>query len=401
MKTNTKKERLNKGITLIALVITIIVLLILAAVSISTLTGENGILTKASGAQNATKQAAAREKVQMAVLASYGTDGTIDVKQLNDNLAKIDGLTYKSSPIGENNEITKEGLESEEGVTVTVDGYEVTIYGNGTVTGGNESTGGNTPNLPEGELAKDVLKTDATATEESSKSPYVTYNGLDCRVLYNDDTHGIQIITAESVGDVTLGYGDTEVEASDFTYDGTATVNDNFKKAAASYNNAVDTLNNKAKTYMDEKGTATDARCLGSIPTLNSSSKFQGDTTSGMWSGTYTYLGTYSWNNKFKNTDTNYSEDVKQLNDLGLNASSGYTWLASRVVSSNYSSAGFRVRDVDSGGHANVVNLCYVDSGGACGVNSPSYRFRPIFLLPSNAVISGGGGVSEFPYVIE
>ena len=41
----TKKERnkdMNKGITLIALVITIIVLLILAAVSIATLTGENG-----------------------------------------------------------------------------------------------------------------------------------------------------------------------------------------------------------------------------------------------------------------------------------------------------------------------------------------------------------------------
>ena len=381
--------------------------MILAAVSISTLTGENGILTKASGAQNATKQAAAREKVQMAVLASYGTDGTIDVKQLNDNLAKIDGLTYKSSPIGENNKITKEDLESEEGVTVTVDGYEVTIYGNGTVTvgnesmGGNESTGGNTPNLPEGDLAKDVLKTDATATEESSKSPYVTYNGLDCRVLYNDDTHGIQIITAESVGDVTLGYGDTEVEASDFTYDGTATVNDNFKKAAASYNNAVDTLNNKAKTYMDEKGTATDARCLGSIPTLNSSSKFQGDTTSEMWSGTYTYLETYSWNNKFKNTDTNHSEDVKQLNDLGLNASSGYTWLASRRVNSNSGNTYFDVRDVDSSGSTNSHYLCLVYSGGPPYGYAPSRGFRPIFLLPSNVVISGGDGSSEFPYVIE
>lgn len=381
--------------------------MILAAVSISTLTGENGILTKASGAQNATKQAAAREKVQMAVLASYGTDGTIDVKQLNDNLAKIDGLTYKSSPIGENNKITKEDLESEEGVTVTVDGYEVTIYGNGTVTvgnesmGGNESTGGNTPNLPEGDLAKDVLKTDATATEESSKSPYVTYNGLDCRVLYNDDTHGIQIITAESVGDVTLGYGDTEVEASDFTYDGTATVNDNFKKAAASYNNAVDTLNNKAKTYMDEKGTATDARCLGSIPTLNSSSKFQGDTTSEMWSGTYTYLETYSWNNKFKNTDTNYSEDVKQLNDLGLNASSGYTWLASRRVRSYSSGAYFYVRYVSSSGSTSYYDLCNVYSGGTADGYAPGRGFRPIFLLPSNVVISGGDGSSEFPYVIE
>ncbi len=40
----------NKGITLIALVITIIVLLILAGISISMLTGDNGILTKSSTA---------------------------------------------------------------------------------------------------------------------------------------------------------------------------------------------------------------------------------------------------------------------------------------------------------------------------------------------------------------
>lgn len=36
----------NEGITLIALVITIIVLLILAGITISTITGENGILTR-------------------------------------------------------------------------------------------------------------------------------------------------------------------------------------------------------------------------------------------------------------------------------------------------------------------------------------------------------------------
>ena len=50
---NKLKEQLktNKGITLIALVITIIVLLILAGVTIATLTGDNGILTKAQNAK--------------------------------------------------------------------------------------------------------------------------------------------------------------------------------------------------------------------------------------------------------------------------------------------------------------------------------------------------------------
>ena len=40
-----------KGITLIALVITIVVLLILSGVTVITLTGENGLLTKVSDAQ--------------------------------------------------------------------------------------------------------------------------------------------------------------------------------------------------------------------------------------------------------------------------------------------------------------------------------------------------------------
>ena len=51
MKESLKKE---KAITLIALVITIIVLLILATVTISTLTGDNGIITKAMKAREAT-----------------------------------------------------------------------------------------------------------------------------------------------------------------------------------------------------------------------------------------------------------------------------------------------------------------------------------------------------------
>ena len=52
----------KKGITLIALVITIIVLLILAGVSIATLTGENGILTKASEADVETRAASVEER---------------------------------------------------------------------------------------------------------------------------------------------------------------------------------------------------------------------------------------------------------------------------------------------------------------------------------------------------
>ena len=59
--------RNNKGITLIALVITIIVLLILAGVSIAMLTGNNGILKQAGNAQDASLKGEAEEAVKMAI----------------------------------------------------------------------------------------------------------------------------------------------------------------------------------------------------------------------------------------------------------------------------------------------------------------------------------------------
>ena len=60
------KELKNGGITLIALVITIIVLLILAGVSIAMLTGENGVLTKASRAKTQTEHAEVVEAMKLA-----------------------------------------------------------------------------------------------------------------------------------------------------------------------------------------------------------------------------------------------------------------------------------------------------------------------------------------------
>lgn len=71
------------------MVITIIVLLILAAVTIATLTGENGILTQAGNAKTETTRAEAEEEVKLAIMASYGEDGKIDFPELNNNLKSL------------------------------------------------------------------------------------------------------------------------------------------------------------------------------------------------------------------------------------------------------------------------------------------------------------------------
>ena len=114
------KEKLKygkKGITLIALVITIIVLLILAGVTIATLTGENGILTKASGAKENTRVAKEKEKQilnqyeqmintniderTLVTLINYTNHDNILAKDIKGNLITIPGGFKVSDESGE------------------------------------------------------------------------------------------------------------------------------------------------------------------------------------------------------------------------------------------------------------------------------------------------------------
>ena len=73
-----------QGITLIALVVTIVVLLILAAVSISLLTGENGVITQAQNAKEQTEIGEEKEAISIAYAGAAGK------KQDNTNITAGD-----------------------------------------------------------------------------------------------------------------------------------------------------------------------------------------------------------------------------------------------------------------------------------------------------------------------
>ena len=79
----------KKGITLIALVITIIVLLILAGISISMLSGDNGILTRTTDAKTNTENTQTKEKIQLAYHSALaGGQGSYTKESLETELEK-------------------------------------------------------------------------------------------------------------------------------------------------------------------------------------------------------------------------------------------------------------------------------------------------------------------------
>ena len=117
-----KLKESEKGITLIALVITIIVLLILAAVSIAMLTGENGILKKASTAKEKHLIAQYEEELNLCIMEMQTDElGTLTMEKL---IKKLPQYIQTSQP-GEQCEWNTKQTAAEP--TGTYKGYEFKV----------------------------------------------------------------------------------------------------------------------------------------------------------------------------------------------------------------------------------------------------------------------------------
>ena len=112
----------EKGITLIALVVTIIVLIILASISIGTLTGKNGIIGQSKDAKEQTEIAEEKEVVSLAATKAAGVDRYGNVTK--DNLEKeLDELAGEGkTTVTGNGPFTVTFIESERKYAVETDG---------------------------------------------------------------------------------------------------------------------------------------------------------------------------------------------------------------------------------------------------------------------------------------
>ena len=136
---NKKKSRKERGITIIALVITIIVLLILAGISIAAITGDNGIINKSDEAKKETEISQYKEKLEVIKHGEYADDYTVSIDKFLDKYAEA---VRKDKMFKEAKEITADHTNKVV-IVVTKEGYRFEVTLEETTYIGNEDGEGN------------------------------------------------------------------------------------------------------------------------------------------------------------------------------------------------------------------------------------------------------------------
>ena len=203
----------KKGITLIALVVTVVVLIILAGVSINAVLGDNGIIKKANQAASVTKEAEVKEAINRTILEFYLTN---DYETLEDFLkAKAEDGSIDS--------VTK---NADGTLTVKKGEYSVTVENKTNSSGGSSSggsTGGETQ-TPEITIGEIKVVADSNGTGSAITDAASVYLG---NTLYITFSHSITGGT--TTVDKTIPYAVTKNGTYTFTVTGTVE-GKNYKK---------------------------------------------------------------------------------------------------------------------------------------------------------------------------
>ena len=229
----------KKGITLIALVVTVVVLIILAGVSINAVLGDNGIIKKANQAASVTKEAEVKEAINRTILEFYLTN---DYETLEDFLkAKAEDGSIDS--------VTK---NADGTLTVKKGEYSVTVENKTNSSGGSSSggsTGGETqtPEITIGE-AKVVANSDGTGSAITDANSVYLGN-----TLYITFSHSITGGT--TIVDKTIPYAVTANGTYTFTVTGTVNGKSYTKNVSVTVNQFKDVYEymqtNTKVTYSD------------------------------------------------------------------------------------------------------------------------------------------------------
>ena len=432
----TKAFKSTKGITLIALVVTIIILLILAGVSIAMLTGNNGVLTKAGEAKVRTGDAGDLEKIQLEVAGSFDESGKINLAKLKSNFDE-NGISYNdvdSFPItatlnrvkriiNQNGEMTepvdRTGIQVGDYIDYSPDVAETVTYSNDNMTRYSGYTSYNVDLKRDTTMKWQVLRInedgsmDIIGTPTTSKVYFQAAEGYNngvylmndiCKTLYSNSAHNI---TARSVnqddmekwltddvkdasGNVTTKGGKTAKSESIKSYISSLT-------GGTDYIESVDTANNTVKYKKDRSyypilagyengiGIDTDVKTDGiglseENVKVNNTPLIPTEQTSTQATNNLAVKQTYY---SISINSTNYGAGAKALSN------NTYYWVASRYVicDSDRAKFGLRFARTYTGGRDMVRSGNSYDGWYS--------SLRPVVTLRSDVLITPSSTASD------
>ena len=239
-------------------------------------------------------------------------------------------------------------------------------------------------------------------TGQDTEQKYNTrdYIGL-WQVLYNDDEHGLQIISADIVANLTLGHNDSDGDPE------IRTISDE-KKAIEAYNNSINTLNQFCENYVNDKY-ATSGRSVGSNP-LNPKDDINSEEDNSNWYkydygdnvAAIIYKGNINYEKDYEAMQKATSQNVDGIWKVNNNY-----WLASRMTAGGFTSQF----------HGISINVYYMDNQDMNTINTKclfnydnveglfpreqTCGVRPVIKLKEDVEIEGGNGSIDTAFILK
>ncbi len=365
MKSILKKT--EKGITLVALVVTIVVLLILAGVSINLVLGNNGIIARAKDAETKSAEASQNDLKGMNALTEEMNNALGEKPKVDLSKYKIgDYVNYKY-------DVVSSGYETKS---------EENGYGNQIIAQSTDTLKWRILNIDEANGTVDLVSATPTSNTVTFKGILGYNNGpyvMDkiCEALYSNNSRGI---TARSIDLLDMEKhltADKGIPARN-AY--------KYKSDTAKYGTTKTYASNTKypSLYAGQKGAGVN------VAEANASTIAQPDTTKEndpyeeskpIAKTEPTTDNTSGTGNPLTVTQTYYNIPISTANygdAASVLSNSNYFWVASRCVGTDSDIAGFglRIADAVTGGYGVFGSNSSADNG--------SYRLRPVVSLSSN-----------------
>ena len=375
-----KKKKLmkgNKGITLVALVVTIVVLLILAGISLNLVLGENGIITRAQEARDKTAQA----KVNTEKAINALTDEMEAYVKENEGGSGNNGGNNGGTPA----DLSKYNIGDEVAYTYDVvsGGYSLTAAQSGytsdqTVAQSSTTLKWKIINKDESTGTIDIVSAEPTSNSVYFQGALGYNNGV---YLINDICEKLYSNTAKGIKARSINLEDMEKHLTDVGF----TARNAYSESNVKYGTPKTYTGNKQypKLYASQIGAGITSTSVTKPDIVKTIDPYK-ESSKGYTTPTAETSDT-AGDSGLTVTQTYYYIPINEANygaAAAILANSNYFWVASRYVNTNSSYAYFGLRRANTGMNGSIMFY----SDGSTTYNN--YRLRPLVSL-SSSVLTG------------